>query len=119
MTLSTKNFGDFFSREEISLLTHFSEFLSGHIRYIETYRELQEISLHLDKRVDEKTIEYNNLINRQKEFIAIISHEIKSPISAAIFQSDSIIDDIESNSISGDEMRSELHILHAQLLRTG
>jgi signal transduction histidine kinase len=52
--------------------------------------------VNLDKKVDEKTIEYNNLINKQKEFISMISHEIRSPISSAIFQSDSMIDDLKS-----------------------
>lgn len=117
--LGVKMFGDFYTREEISILHNFAYFVSSHIRYIRTYSALQDISLHLDKRVDEKTIEYNNLINRQKEFIAIISHEIKSPISSAIFQSDSIIDDIESNSLTSEQIRSELHILNTQLLRTG
>lgn len=117
--LGVKVFGDFYTREEISILRNFAYFVSSHIRYIQTYSELQEISLHLDQRVDEKTIEYNHLINRQKEFIEVISHEIKSPISAAIFQADSIIDDIESNSLTADEIRSELHILNTQLLRTG
>lgn len=117
--LGVKMFGDFYTREEISILHNFAYFVSSHIRYIHTYSKLQDISLHLDQRVDEKTIEYNNLINRQKEFIAIISHEIRSPISAVIFQSDSIIDDIESNSLNSDQIRSELHILNTQLLRIG
>ena len=57
---------------------------------------LRDMTENLDKKVDEKTLEYNDLINRQKDFIRMISHEIRSPIGSAIFQSDSIIDDIES-----------------------
>jgi len=57
---------------------------------------LRDMTENLDKRVDEKTLEYNDLINRQKDFIRMISHEIRSPIGSAIFQSDSIIDDIEA-----------------------
>lgn len=79
---------------------------------------MQDLSLNLDKKVDEKTIEYNDLINKQKEFISIISHEIKSPIASAIFQSDSIIDDINNDSITLPKIKDELHILNDQLLRS-
>lgn len=58
------------------------------------YNEIRDLSENLDQKVDEKTIEYNDLMNRQKEFISVISHEIKAPIANAIFQADSIIDDL-------------------------
>ncbi len=119
LMLSSKRFGDFFTKTEITLLSHFARFLSGHTRYIQTYTELQELSHTLDQKVDEKTIDYNNLINRQKEFITMISHEIKSPISSAIFQSDSIIDDIDEADIDVVSLRDELKILNQQLVRTG
>ena len=80
---------------------------------------MQDLSMNLDRKVDEKTIEYNDLINRQKEFIGVISHEIKSPIAAAIFQSDSIIDDLDSTVFSHDALKAELSILNSQLVRTG
>jgi hypothetical protein len=38
------------------------------------------LNINLDKKVDEKTIEYNNLISKQKEFISMSSHEIKTPV---------------------------------------
>ncbi len=60
------------------------------------HEKLQDMNVNLDKKVDEKTIEYNDLINRQKEFISVISHEIKAPITNAVFQSDGILDDLES-----------------------
>jgi signal transduction histidine kinase len=117
--LGTKIFGDFYSIDEIALLEEFSFFLENHLKYIDTYSSLQDLSLNLDKKVDDKTIEYNDLINRQKEFIALISHEIKSPLSSAIFQSDSILHDLDTIEPNADKMREELTVLNTQLVRTG
>jgi signal transduction histidine kinase len=64
-------------------------------------------------------MEYNNLINKQKEFISLISHEIKAPISNAIFQADSIIDDLKNTSLSKETIKQELMILNEQLIKTG
>lgn len=66
----------------------------------------------------EKTIEYNDLINKQKEFISEISHEIKSPIASAVFQSDSIIYDVEAGKMPQETLVSELRMLNAQLIKT-
>lgn len=118
-TLWSKNFNDAYTREEIRILENFSRFLSAHVRYLAIYGALQDLSLNLDKKVDDKTIEYNDLINRQKEFIALISHEIKSPLSSAIFQSDSILHDLDTILPNSDKMREELTILNTQLVRTG
>ena len=117
--LGTKRFGDFYTLLEIDMLRDFAFFLEIHLKYIRTYSAMQDLSMNLDRKVDEKTIEYNDLINRQKEFIGVISHEIKSPIAAAIFQSDSIIDDLDSPAFSTDVLRAELTVLNSQLVRTG
>gem|GEM_PF-4057656 len=71
--------------------------------------------MNLDKKIDEKTIEYNNLINKQKEFIAMISHEIRSPVASAIFQADSMLDDIKTGDIF--DIKSELEILNSILIK--
>jgi len=63
--------------------------------YIDIYTKINYLTIDLDKEVDKKTIEYNNLINKQKEFISIASHEIKTPIMSASLQVESIVDDIE------------------------
>lgn len=83
------------------------------------YHEIMDLSHNLDKKVDEKTIEYNELLNRQKEFISIISHEVKAPISNAIFQADSMIDDMEDGRLNKEATISEMNILNEQLLRMG
>ena len=117
--VGAKSFGDFYTINEINILREFITFLELHIKYIKTYQLLQDFSMNLDKKVDEKTIEYNILVNKQKEFISILSHEIKAPISNAIFQADSIIDDIENANISRDTIKEELVLLNGELLKTG
>lgn len=114
-----KSFGDFYTIDEIDVLRDFVSFLELHLKYIRTYELLQDLSINLDKKVDEKTIEYNNLVNKQKEFISVISHEIKSPIANAIFQADSIIDDLKNDALSNEELKDELDILNGELLKTG
>jgi len=63
-------------------------------------------------------MEYNNLISKQKEFISVVSHEMRSPITTAIFQTDCIIDDLEANKIEKKHLEQELKGLYAQLTRS-
>lgn len=83
------------------------------------YDEIRDLSENLDKKVDDKTIEYNDLLNRQKEFISVISHEIKAPIANAIFQADSIIYDLEDASFPIETLKEELNLLNKELIKTG
>ena len=87
------------------------------MKYIETYTALMDLSENLDKRVDEKTMEYNEVLSRQKEFISVISHEIKAPIANAIFQADSMMDDMSSGEFEKDWAASEMKALNGQLAR--
>jgi signal transduction histidine kinase len=89
--------------------------LENHIKYIKTYQQLQDFNINLDTKIDEKTIEYNNLINKQKEFIAMISHEIRSPVASAIFQADNMLDDIKNGGIT--DVKSELDVLNSILIK--
>lgn len=114
-----KPFGEFYTVDDIRLLRGFITFLELHIKYLKTYQQIQDFSKNLDKKVDEKTIEYNDLINKQKEFISTISHEIKSPIAGAILQVDSIMDDISDTQISRENIHDELEILNVQLVKVG
>ncbi len=113
-----KRFGDFFTVQEIELLKEFGFFLEIHLKYIRTYSVMQDLSENLDKKVAEKTIEYNDLINKQKEFISVISHEIKSPIASAVFQTDSIIYDVTTWDMPQTTLINELQLLNAQLIKT-
>lgn len=74
----------------------------------------------LDMRIDKKTIEYNDLINKQKEFISMISHEVRSPIGSAVFQIDSLIDDVKINkNISLEEISENLKAIGEQIANIG
>lgn len=115
LSLWNKNLWEYFNKYEINIIKKFSFFLENHIKYINSYLKLRKLTLNLDKEVDKKTIEYNNLINKQKEYISIISHEIKSPVSSAIFQTDLIISDIEK--LDKNSIKEELNILNNVLIR--
>lgn len=116
--LWTKPFKDSFYTEEINILKKFSYFLEWHLKYIWTYSALEELNITLDKRVDIQTIEYNNLINRQKEFISVVSHEIKWPIASSIFLWDCILDDINDWNYNETYLKKEIWILIEQLVKS-
>lgn len=115
ISLGIKSFWDFYNKTEIKIIQDFIFFIEHHLKYIQSFEKIRDLSLNLDKKVDEKTIEYNNLINKQKEFIAMISHEIRSPVASAIFQADSMLDDIKYGDIS--DIKSELEILNSILIK--
>lgn len=106
-------------KDEVEFLKEFSFFIEIHLKYIRTYTLMHEFSALLDEKVDTKTIAYNNLINRQKEFIKVISHEVRSPLTSAIFQVESAIESLEGESFQKNSILVELQELRAQLVRTG
>ena len=59
-----------------------------------------------------------NSIERQNDFIWVISHEIKSPILAAIFQSEEILDALSLKKSSHHKIKEGVQDLNAQLIRT-
>jgi len=109
-------FKDQYYIEEMKILKIFVDYLVWHLKYIEIYNEIKELNINLDKKVDEKTIEYNKLLNKQKEFISIASHEIKTPVTSSIFQIDCLLDDLD-DWINEKNLKKELHILNDQLLK--
>jgi signal transduction histidine kinase len=117
--LGVKPFGDAYSWEELEILQEFMLTLELHLRYIDTYSQLRDLTVHLDQKVDEKTFDYNQLINRQKEFIHLISHEIKSPIANAIFQIDSILDDLDLKPVNMVTIEQDLESLNTSLIGMG
>lgn len=117
-SLWTKAFWDFYNIDEINALKNLLFFIEYHLWYIKNYEKIQDLNLNLDKKVDEKTIEFNNLINKQKEFISMISHEIRSPIWSAIFQADSIIDDLNWDNTNNEKLKKEMNVLNSLLIRT-
>jgi len=109
---------DVYSVGQIQQLKKFTHFLTWHIKYLDMYKNIHDLNINLDKKVDEKTMEYNNLISKQKEFISVVSHEMRSPITTAIFQTDCIIDDIEAWKLEKKYLEEELKSLYSQLTRS-
>lgn len=101
--------------QELSIIKNFVNFLWWHLKYIQIYSKINYLSLNLDKEIDKKTIKYNNLINKQKEFISVASHEIKTPIMSSSFHIDSLIDDISDNKVTINDIKEELLILKNNL----
>lgn len=112
-----KLFWDLYTKEEADLLKDFASFLVWHLKYIEIYSKINELNTNLDRKIDEKTIAYNTLINKQNDFIAMASHEIKSPLWSCIFQLDWIIDDLKEWSLKKQDILKELEILNKQLIK--
>ncbi|MDD2907676.1 MAG: HAMP domain-containing sensor histidine kinase [Candidatus Gracilibacteria bacterium] len=115
--LGTKPFKEHYFTEEIKIVKDFVEYLTGHLKYIEIYSKIKYLTINLDKEVDKKTIEYNTLINKQKEFISITSHEIKTPIMSASLQVESLFDDINDGEKNMDYIKKELFLLKNQIFK--
>ena len=116
-----KRFSEAYSSQEIQELKSFANFLQWHLKYLSVYKKIQDLSINLDKQVDEKTIEYNNLLNKQKEFIAYVGHEIKNPITNSIFLCDSLVDEIkqvdEWNIKTSKRLKEDGNILYGELIK--
>lgn len=112
-----KPFREHYFTDEINIIKDFSNFLSWHLRYIEIYSKINYLTINLDTEVDKKTIEYNNLINKLKEFISISSHEIKTPIMSISLQVESIVDDINDGNTDIDYIKNELNLLQSQVYK--
>jgi signal transduction histidine kinase len=110
-----KPFWEHYYTDEILIIKDLASFLSLHLMYINMYSEINYLTINLDKEVDKKTIEYNNLINKLKEFISISSHEIKTPIMSISLQIESIIDDINNSNNDINNIKLELDTLKNQI----
>jgi len=112
-----KPFNEQYYSEEINIIKNFVKFLSGHLKYIEIYSKINDLNINLDKKVDEKTIEFNKLISKQREFISMSSHEIKTPVMSASLQIENFLDDIESWNYDKKYLLEETKILKDQIFK--
>lgn len=112
-----KPFSEHYFTDEIKIIRDFAWFLSWHLKYIEIYSKINYLTINLDTEVDKKTIEYNNLINKLKEFISISSHEIKTPIMSISLQIESILDDINDWNTDINYIKNELNLLQSQVYK--
>lgn len=112
-----KQFNEQYYNEEIAIIKDFVRFLIWHMKYIDIYSKINDLNINLDKKVDEKTIEYNNLISKQKEFISMSSHEIKTPVLWASLHVENLLDDIESWNTDKDFLIQEVRVLKEQIFK--
>ncbi len=112
-----KPFKEQFYSQEIEIIKSFLDFIVGHLKYIEIYSHINDLNINLDKKVDEQTIKFNKLINKQKEFISMSSHEIKTPVMSASLQIESFLDDIKSWSYDKKYLIDEAKLLEEQILK--
>ena len=117
--LGKKMFSDAYTTQEINEINGFVLYLQSYLKYIFVYEKLEDISVNLDKKVDEKTIQYNTLISKQREYIAYIWHEIKNPITNSIFITDSVLDQLKDlNEIKVlDDTREDIWLLYWELVK--
>ncbi len=112
-----KPFNEQYYLEEVDMIKDFTNFLVWHLKYIETYSKINDLNLNLDKKVDEKTIEYNTLISKQREFISMSSHEIKTPVMSASLQVENLLDDIVLWDYNKKYLLEEVGILKEQIFK--
>ncbi len=107
---------NFFDSYEIEILQNLANFLTHHLEYLDTHNQLADLTKNLDRRIDEKTIAYNTLISRQREFITLLTHEIKTPVTTGILQLDNLFEDYKNNLIDFDTFINELYTLQENLI---
>jgi len=61
---------------------------------------------------------YNDLVNKQKDFISYVSHEVKTPIANSIFQIDCTINEIQEWNYNKDSIIKWLNIINSGLLKS-
>jgi signal transduction histidine kinase len=57
------------------------------------------------------------LLNKQNDFIAMASHEIKNPLGSCIFQLDLLIEELKEGALKPKVVIKELEILNNQLIK--
>ena len=88
-----------------------------YIKNIKKNSKIDKLSNNLDKQIDKKIIEYNNLISRQREFIIMSSHEIKTPVASSIFLIDWLINDVNEWNCNKKEIIWNLKLLNEQFVK--
>lgn len=114
LVIGQKKLSRAYTYQEIRVFRKFSHFLSRHLKYMSVYNKLSELSLKLDKKVDEKTLEYNSMITRQKEFIRYLAHEVRNPVTTLLFLVEDLEEEIRAcncNSKTFEVLKSELQNL--------
>ena len=79
--LSSKALGEPFSKEDIDLLTALASQASIAFENARLYSELKGLSEHLQEKVDEQTKNLRELLKTKDEFLHIVSHQLRTPLT--------------------------------------
>jgi signal transduction histidine kinase len=79
--LGEKRSGEGYTSEDIVLIKTFSHQIATTFEKARLYREVQEYSKELEKRVEERTKEIQQLQEAQKQMMLDISHKLQNPLT--------------------------------------
>ncbi len=79
--LGNKPSGEAFSKEDIDLLKILTSQLSIAFENARLYSELKDLSSHLQEKVDQQTKELKELLKAKDEFLHIVSHQLRTPLT--------------------------------------
>ncbi len=79
--LGSKPSGEAFSKEDIDLLKILTGQLSIAFENARLYSELKDLSSHLQEKVDQQTRDLKELLKAKDEFLHIVSHQLRTPLT--------------------------------------
>jgi len=85
---------------------------------MEIYRQIHDLNINLDQKVDEKTMEINTLVQKQKEYISMISHELRSPITSSLFLAENLVDGLNEKNVKKIELERDATLLSGEIQKT-
>ncbi len=82
IVLDHKHSGEAFSVQDIELLETLVIQASIAIENARLYQDLQNLTQNLQNKVDEQTKDIKKLYNEKNEFLHLVSHQLRSPLTA-------------------------------------
>lgn len=97
LVVSEKKSGDAFSAEDIQLLETFSYHIAIALEKARLLKEVQDYSRKLEDKVNERTREIHELLQRQEATLLDISHNLQTPLTVVKTELSSLEDQLPSS----------------------
>lgn len=81
IVLGKKISGDAFSKEDLELLMALSSQLSVALQNSRLYEQVKDLSQNLQSKVKEQTQNISSLLAMKNEFLRVVNHQLRTPIS--------------------------------------